>query len=79
MTALELRSEIIGLVRETKDVDLLTWLRNMLRDNARHGTMDAEMLEMAVRSEEAIKRGEVYTHDEALAYLKHERRRREAK
>lgn len=79
MTALELRTEIIGLVQQTKDLELLTWLRNLLRDNEGRGTVDAEMLEMALRSEEAIKRGEVYTHEEALAYLKHERRRREAK
>lgn len=77
MRAIDLHSEIIDMVKRTGNIEFLTWLRNVLLDEGSERAQDADMLEMAQRSEEAIARGEVYTHEEALAYLKAERRKRE--
>ncbi|MBX2972783.1 MAG: hypothetical protein KF797_06750 [Flavobacteriales bacterium] len=79
MRAIDLHSEIIDMVKRTGDVSFLTWLRNVLRNEGAESAQDADMLEMAQRSEEAIERGEVYTHEEALAYLKAERKKREGR
>ena len=64
MTAIELRSEIIELIKRTDDVRLLEWLRSMLSTSPISKEQMEDMIRVADRSDEDIAAGRTHTVDD---------------
>ncbi len=73
MTALEVRSELKGLIDRIRDLSVLDALRTLALRQVEQDDMAAEMERMADLSEDAIARGEVYTRAEVEQWLKEQR------
>lgn len=73
MTALEVRSELKGLIDRIRDLSVLDALRTLALRQVEQDDMAAEMERMADLSEDAITRGEVYTRAEVEQWLKEQR------
>ncbi len=73
MTTLDLRTELKGLIDRISDRNILEALRTIVLRQAEQDDQAAEMRRMALLSEEAIERGEVFTRAEIEQYLKDHR------
>ncbi|HMN04828.1 MAG TPA: hypothetical protein PKD45_03805 [Flavobacteriales bacterium] len=73
MTAIELRAEVKKLVDSMSDLGFLEQLKQLLlRSEADRATF-VEMNRMADLSDEAIRKGEVFTHEEVIEHLRERR------
>jgi hypothetical protein len=73
MTAIDLRTEIKRLVDMTDDAGFLEAIKTLLIRSVDDKAVFEEMNKMADRSDEAISKGEVFTHDEVLRFLSERR------
>ena len=73
MTTLDLRTELKGLIDRISDRNILEALRTIVLRQAEQDDQVEVMRRMALQSEEAIARGEVYTRAEVEQYLKDQR------
>ncbi|MCO5275572.1 MAG: hypothetical protein M9900_11730 [Flavobacteriales bacterium] len=73
MTTLDLRTELKGLIDRISDRNILEALRTIVLRQAEQDDQVEVMRRMALQSEEAIERGEVYTRAEVEQYLKDQR------
>jgi predicted transcriptional regulator len=76
MNAIELRSELIELIKRTEDVKMLEWLKGILTEPAMSQEMIDDMIAAAEASEEDIAAGRTYTIEETKRWL--DDRKREA-
>ena len=76
MTAVELRSELKLLLDRISDLEVLSEMRTWARRTAEKDSAFEEMNRMADLSDEAIAKGEVYTHEEVLQYLAERRKKK---
>lgn len=74
MTAIELRAEVKKLVDSMSDLGFLEQLKQLLLRSEADRAAFVEMNRMADLSDEAIRKGEVYAHEDVVKYL---RKRRE--
>lgn len=65
MTTTVLKNKLVKRIQREEDATLLETIAILLRDDTREDAMRRRMTEMAVRSEEAIKKGEVMTLGQA--------------
>jgi hypothetical protein len=77
MTAVQLRSELKSLIDKTNDTRFLELVKGLFLKTEDDRAAIVEMTHMAMLSEEAIAKGEVYTREEVEAHLRAERRKRE--
>lgn len=76
MTAMQLRTELIELIKRTEDVRMLEWLKGILTGPAMSQEMIDDMIEAAEASERDIAAGRTHTVEETKRWL--EDRKREA-
>ena len=76
MTALQLRSDLIELIKRTEDVKMLEWLKGILTEPEMSRVMIDDMIAAAEASEEDIAAGRTYSVEETKRWL--EDRKREA-
>ena len=74
MTAVQLRTELKKLIDKTSDIGFLEQIKRLLLRPAVDQAAFVEMNRMADLSDEAIRRGEVYAHEEVVEDL-HARRK----
>jgi len=75
MTAIELRSEIIELIKRTDDVRLLEWLRSMLSTSPISKEQMEDMMRVADLSDEDIAAGRTHTIDEVKRWMDEQKRK----
>ncbi|MGB3525005.1 MAG: hypothetical protein WBB32_03445 [Flavobacteriales bacterium] len=74
MTAVQLRTELKKLIDQTNDIGFLEQIKQLLlRPEVDHAAF-VEMNRMADLSDEAIAKGEVYTHEEVAEHLRSRRK-----
>lgn len=73
MTALQLRSELKGLLDRISDDGFLEALRPLLLRTAEQNEMQEDMIRVALLSEEDIKAGRTHTREEVEQWLKEQR------
>lgn len=76
MTAIQLRTEVKKLLDKTSDLGFLEQLKQLLLRSEADRAAFVEMNRMADLSDEAIRKGEVFTHDDVLAHLRDRRKRK---
>jgi RNA polymerase-interacting CarD/CdnL/TRCF family regulator len=76
MTAIQLRTEVKKLVDKTSDLGFLEQLKQLLLRSESDRTAFVEMNRMADLSDEAIRKGDVFTHEEVVKHLHHRRKRK---
>ncbi|MBS1939315.1 MAG: hypothetical protein JST38_00345 [Bacteroidetes bacterium] len=76
MTAIQLRSEVKKLVDKTSDLGFLEQLRQLLLRPEADRAAFVEMNRMADLSDEAIHKGEVFSHEEVVEHLLARRKRK---
>ena len=69
MNAVELRSELIELIKRTEDVKMLEWLKGILTEPAMSQGMIDDMIAAAEASEKDIAAGRTYTIEETKRWL----------
>lgn len=75
MTAIQLRTEVKKLLDKTSDLGFLEQLKQLLLRSDADRAAFVEMNRMADLSDEAIRKGDVFTHEEVVKHL-HDRRKR---
>ncbi len=65
MTTTALRNKLVKRIQREEDKTVLTTIEILLRDDTKEDALRRRMTEMAIRSEEAIKNGDVITIAEA--------------
>lgn len=76
MTAIQLRTEVKKLVDQTSDLGFLEQLKQLLLRSDADRAAFVEMNRRADLSDEAIRKGEVFTHEEVVEYLQDRRKRK---
>lgn len=76
MTAIQLRTEVKKLVDQTSDLGFLEQLKQLLLRSDADRAAFVEMNRRADLSDEAIRKGEVFTHEEVVEYLQGRRKRK---
>jgi len=76
MTALQLRTEVKKLLDKTSDLGFLEQLKQLLLRSEADRAAFVEMNRMADLSDEAIRKGEVHTHEEVVKHLRDRRKRK---
>ncbi len=76
MTAIQLRTEVKKLVDQTSDLGFLEQLKQLLLRSDADRAAFVEMNRRADVSDEAIQKGEVFTHEEVVEYLQDRRKRK---
>lgn len=76
MTAIQLRTEVKKLVDQTSDLGFLEQLKQLLLRSDADRAAFVEMNRRADVSDEAIRKGEVFTHEEVVEYLQDRRKRK---
>lgn len=76
MTAIELRAEVKKLVDSMSDLGFLEQLKQLLLRPEADRAAFVEMNRMADLSDEAIRKGEVFTHAEVVEHLRERRKRK---
>lgn len=74
MTAIELRSELKLILDRISDTEILKAMRTLALRTAVQDEEEAEMNRMADLSDEAIRKGEVYSHEEVVKYISDRRK-----
>lgn len=75
MTAIQLRAEVKKLIDKTSDLGFLEQLKQLLLRSEADRAAFVEMNRMADLSDEAIRKGEVFAHEEVVAHLRDPRNR----
>ena len=70
MTALQLRSRLIELIRQEGDTKLLELVGRLLEKSDKQDSLRAIMTERTLRGEEDIAAGRTLTHEQAVARVK---------
>ena len=65
MTTIALRNKLAKRIQREEDKTVLTTIEILLRDDTKEDALRRRMTEMAIRSEEAIKNGDVMSVAEA--------------
>ena len=65
MTTVALRNKLVKRIQREEDKTVLTTIEILLRDDTKEDALRRRMTEMAIRSEEAIKDGDVMSAGEA--------------
>jgi hypothetical protein len=76
MTAIQLRTEVKKLVDQTSDLGFLEQLKQLLLRSDADRAAFVEMNRRADLSDEAIRKGEVFTHEEVVEFLQDRRKRK---
>lgn len=76
MTAIQLRTEVKKLVDKTNDLGFLEQLKQLLLRSDADRAAFVEMNRRADLSDEAIRKGEVFTHEEVVEFLQDRRKRK---
>jgi hypothetical protein len=76
MTGIQLRTEVKKLVDKTSDLGFLEQLKQLLLRSKADSTAFVEMKRMADLSDEAIRKGEVFSHEEVVQHLRDRRKRK---
>lgn len=74
MTAIELRSELIEMIKRTEDMKVLEWLKSVLSEPAMSQEMADDMIHAAEMSEEDIAAGRTYSIEETKRWLDDKKR-----
>ena len=78
MTALQLRSRLIELIRQEGDTKLLELVGRLLEKSDKQDSLRAIMTERTLRGEEDIAAGRTLTHEQTVARVKAHISRRKA-
>jgi len=70
MTALQIRSELKKMIDGTRDLAFLEQLHQLFMSSADERAAFVEMNRMADLSDVAIKKGEVFTHEEVVKHIR---------
>jgi|GEM_PF-7088878 len=74
MTALQIRSELKKMIDGTRDLAFLEQVRQLFMSSADERAAFVEMNRMADLSDVAIKKGEVFTHEEVVKHIRDRRK-----
>lgn len=69
MNALQLRSELIELIKRTDDVKVLGWLKSILTEPELSKELIEDMVQAAHESEKDIVAGRVYSAEETRRWM----------
>lgn len=70
MTAIQLKSQLMELIQKEGNMKLLELVRSLLDQDGKENSLRSLMIEGAIRSEQDIAAGRVYTQEEAIAKAK---------
>ncbi len=76
MIAIQLHTEVKKLLDKTSNLGFLEQLKQLLSRSEADRATFVEMNRMADLSDEAIRKGEVHTHEEVVEYLRNRRKRK---
>lgn len=76
MTVIQLRTEVKRLLDKTSDLGFLEQLKQLLLRSEADRTAFVEMNRMADLSDEAIRKGDTFSHEEVVKHLRDRRKRK---